>query len=210
MEPQLIVKGSGPLSAPSQGRPSPTGFTLIELLVVIALIAIVAGFAGPAFNSIGQSRGATESAYILTALVEQARAEAVGRNTHVWLGFRSVTNFGNRDLHVALIGSVDGSSDTSSDNLELLSRPAKLERVALLENPDLGEAPIQLPSFEPEQTLTFTPTGEVTREPSPRPSDGFLTNVSLVLMQTRGTMLLEDQAITNVIDGSTGLPFIIQ
>lgn len=205
-------------------------FSLIELLVVMAIIGLLAGFAIPAFNSIGQARGVTEAAYQLASSIELARSEAVSRQTFVWLGMQNQTNAGGLDLRLGLVYSKDGSStNTFPNNLQPIGRSLLIQRVGLTAatTGDVGTnlgtlvdlaafsgglKPFKIgqTDFSDGRTVTFTPLGEVTTNPSPDSTNGFDPRLAVVLCQARGTALNTNSAIAVVIDGSVGVPTIYQ
>jgi len=186
------------------------GFSLIELLVVVAIIGLLAAFTVPAFSSIGQARGVTEAAFQISSAIELARSEAVSRQTFVWLGIQPQTNSGNLDLRVGIVYSKDGTTNTAAANLQPLSRPLIIQRVGLSENATLGAATFSIGQVAFQNSLTFTPLGEVMTKAAPLPADGFSTNLSLPLQQARGTNLLTNNSFTIQIDGSVGIPTSIQ
>lgn len=59
------------------------GFTLIELMVVVAIIAIMAGLAAPAFRGMVANYRVRNGAESIVNGLNQARAEAIRRNTPV-------------------------------------------------------------------------------------------------------------------------------
>lgn len=203
-------------------------FSLIELLVVVAIIGLLAAFAVPAFNSIGQARGVSEAAYQIAATVEMARSEAITRQTFVWMGIQPQTNAGNLDLRVGLVFSKDGTTNTNSTNLLPISRSLLFQRVGVVDVTSSGfdvgtnlsgafnlgsynggaTFSIGQTSFNNRSTVTFTPLGEVCTNATPSSSDGFSPRIVLGLRQARGTTLLPGNDIAIAVDGSVGTPTI--
>jgi len=203
-----------------------SGFSLIELLVVIAIVCLLGTLTISAFNSIGQARGVTEAAYQLSAAVDLARSEAIARQTYVWLGLQQQTNAGNLDLCVGMVYSKDGSSSTTSSNLQPIGRPIVIQRVGLANASTLnlpvaisgatelasfsGGASFQIgqANFNSRRTITITPLGEAMTAPSPTSSSGFDPRIAVGMRKTRGTTLLPDNDVAVVVDGSVGTPSI--
>ena len=205
---------------------SAAAFSLIELLIVIAIIALLAAFAMPAFNAIGQARGVSEAAYQIAAAVELARSEAISRRTFVWMGMQPQTNSGNLDLRLGLVYSKDGTSNTNASNMQPIGRALLIQRVGLTNvagltvGTNLG-APAELCSysggatfqigqvnFSGGRTITFTPLGEVTTNATPSSTSGFDPRLAIGLQQVHGTTPVANNDIAVVVDGSVGLPTI--
>lgn len=207
----------------SNVRPA-SAFSLIELLVVIAIVGLLASFAIPAFNSIGQARGVTEAAYQLAAAVELSRSEAISRQTFVWLGLQQQTNSGNLDLRIGMVYSKDGTPNTNATNLQPIGRALLLQRVGMVGVTSAGfdvgtnlAGAVDLSGYTGGMTfhsgqaeftsrcsVTFTPLGEVTTNATPTATDGFDPRIVIGLRQARGTALVTSNDIAISVDGSVG------
>lgn len=196
-------------------------FSLIELLIVIGMIALLAAGSIPALNSLKQARTVTDSADRLTALIEFARDDAIARRSFVWLGLEPVTSPGQRrDVWVGLAYSRDGTTNSTSSNLQPLGRNQLFENIVLvppsvapgtptdLTNQNLG-INLQIgPRTFSKFILTFTPIGEVTLDPAPGPQTGFEPKVGFGLRTMRGLIADDNNPLDIIISGSTGLPAI--
>lgn len=203
------------------------GFSLIELLVVVAIIGLLAAFAIPAFNSIGQARGVSEAAYQVAAAVEMARNEAIARQTYVWLGLQNQTTSGNLNLRIGMVFSKDGTTtNTTAANLQPIGRAVLIQRAGLVAPSALqvGTNLSGLPSvlanssgatFSIGQagftntTVTVTPAGEFllnSLATATVPTNGFDPQIAIGLRQFRGTTAATNNDVAIVIDGSVGIP----
>ncbi len=212
------------IATTSKGR----GFSLVELLVVVALIAILAYLAVPALSSIASARGTVDSAYKIAEAIEFARSEAVARRTFVWLGLQDSTNSGNRNLNLGGVFSKDGTTNTSSANLQPLFRPMFMERVGLVESADTGANSARYSGasvlatnqsgvafYNGSQTfngktITFTPTGEAMLTGLPTSSTVFEGKILIGLRLFRGTAEASNNDVAVVVDGASGIPAIYQ
>ncbi len=204
-------------------------FSLIELLVVVAIIALIATFSIPAFNSIGQARGVGDAAAQVAAAVELARGEAVARQTFVWLGLQNETNLGNQNLRIGLVCSKDGSStNMATNNLQPLARAQTIQRAGMVDAaalsvgtnlfaPSLHSSvagasfkvgPASSASFA--NTITFTPDGEAMLKKDPASTDGFDPAIAIGLRAFRGTTAATNHDIVVLVDGSMGVPRILE
>lgn len=205
-------------------RPA-AALSILELLVVIAIVTVLAGLAIPAFNSIGQAKGSSQAAHQLAAAVELARAEAIARNTFVWLGIQSEVQAGNSALRVALVAS--DRPTASAQDLRPLVRPFLLHNVTLSAPEDLDVGTdlsgvmdvrnnAESLSFDLGSgrtfatTVTFTPSGEALLKGLPSGSDGFVPEIAIGCRQTRGTTPVPGADNIVLIDGSTARSSILR
>ena len=208
------------------------GFSLIELLVVVAIVALLAGGTVTMFTSIGQARGVADAASQVASLLEQARSEAVSRNTYVWLSLMPQTNSGSSDLRVGLVFSKDGTTNTRGTNLAPIAKPFLIQHVMLTNYTALavppsfpltpGTADLASSSLSPTFTngkvifsgangarsVTFTPLGEATT--NTLVANGFDPRIAIGLRQTRGTAFATNNDVVVMIDGSVGIPITYQ
>ena len=94
-----------------------SGFTLLELLVTIALVAILASFAIPAFQSTVQSNRLLSCSNKLVAAVQFAKSEAISTKQTILV--ESLLNPSGTPLY--RVGS-DGDSNNSVSDDELLQQ----------------------------------------------------------------------------------------
>lgn len=202
------------------------GFSLIELLIVVAILSALVVFTVNGFNSISSSKGVTQAASDVVSLMEFARNEAVARQTFTWAAFKNVTNAGNPELRMMVIGSADGTTNANSTNLVSLSRVLQVRDCNLIDYSalssetrglfatnvvNLGTAGIKYSASSQNQftdgaTITFTPRGEALLKGSPDPKDGFIPFLGIGLQSSRGTK--GDAGV--ILDGSTGIARIIR
>lgn len=211
-------------------------FSLIEILVVVAIIGLVLTLGAPIVSGIGASRGVTQAAYDVTALLEFARAEAIARQTYVWVGITPENAAGTGTvLRLGAAYSKDGSA-VITDNYQPLTRAMTVQGVTLTNFSELKSdtqavltATGARVSAEAAQnrdvsfkiggvefgatgaTITFTPRGEAMLEGSPTGTDGFDPLIGIGLRQVRGTTILPDaDDVGVVLDGSVGIPLIVR
>lgn len=208
------------------------GFTLTELLVVIAIVALLSSLAIPAFNSISAATGTTQAAYQLAQMLEQARDEAVGRQTYVWVGFLNTNISGTPTLVMASAFSQDGTgTNTAASNLTPLSKTVQVHNANIVLFTSLSAATRALVVGTPAsvagntagistlasggmtmaQTLTFTPRGEVLLKGAVGLDDGYDPLLDVSLSQSRGGNIVASvQDVAVILDGATGVARIIR
>lgn len=106
--------------------------TLIELMVVIALIVVLMLGAVPAISYLAGGGGMSRAANDLTSYLDLARAEALARNTYVWVGFVEETEAGAAPrVRLVTAASRDHTRRMESSNLVLLGAPLILRNITL-------------------------------------------------------------------------------
>ncbi len=206
---------------------SAKAFSLLELLIVIAVIGILAVTTVPAFNAIASGHGINQAAYDVAGMLEFARAEAVTRQTYVWVGFQNTNVNGSLELQMAAVASRDGSgTNTASSNLLNITKIFRLKNTSLSKWTDLKSSTQDLLTnattsvmennsgvifqvganrFNSRSSITFTPRGEALLKGSTGPNDGYENLIDISFRQARGTTVLpdaDDAAV--VVDGAAG------
>lgn len=181
-------------------------FTLLELLVVIAIIGMLAALTVPAVPSILGARGVAKAVEDTSGILELARTEAIARRTYVYVAFLNTTNvFGNSELRIGAVSSLDGSTNTDSSNLRAITKALKIDKTRMAES--AGELPANVSGLATNARfltntvgmafdvgkekfpasaigIIFSPTGEAL---SAAGSLNFIPQVDIGLVPTRGT-----------------------
>ena len=195
-------------------------FTLLELLVVIAIIGMLAALTVPAVPSILGARGVAKAVEDTSGILELARTEAMARRTYVYVAFLNTNSFGNSEIRIGAVASLDGSTDASTNNLRPIAKALKVERTmltnaipaqvsGLISNPAFGMSNATgLPAFTVGNVVfdgapygvIFSPNGEALATAS---SMSFLSKVDLGLVATKGTTpQTNDGAAVRYLGGS--------
>lgn len=201
----------------------------------MAIIGIIIALGLPALTSIGTSKGVTQAAYDISDLLEFARAEAVARQTYVWVGIKPERSGPNTVLKLGAVYAKDGTP-TIAGNYQPLTRALTVSGVTLTNFAALNPATkatltdqnlavtaeasgnhavefqIGGVKFDANaSTITFTPSGEAMLNGAPLPTDGFDPMIGIGLQQVHGTTTTStanDAAV--VLDGSVGIPLIVR
>ncbi len=202
-------------------------FTLVEMLVVIAIIAVLAALVVPALPGLLGSKGTTLAVDQTAGVLALARTEAMARRTYVWVLFLNSTSFGNSQLRIGAVASLDGTANTGDPaNLRPITKVLKVNGVqtssALPANVSaLLSANPGSPAFDGAKNLVFpamtigdtdfpanspgilfSPNGEALSDPTKMT---FLPVVDIGLVPTKGAVVLSsgsDGAIVRYLGGS--------
>lgn len=161
-------------------------FSLIELLVVMAFIALLAGLVVPVMSVVGDGRSVGRSVYQIADLLQQARAQAMARNTYVLVGVGVQSGNDTADQFVAVAtrmstdGLRPGSWATGTnvldlgkvyryDRLTLASvtddfggkKPAADAQLAAASGTTLFQRAVGGVTYQFTRALEFSPTGEM-------------------------------------------------
>lgn len=101
------------------------GFSLIELLSVIAILGLLASLAKIGLSSLANTQGVGRTMSEMSSLFEFAKAEAMTKNTYVWIVFVTTQNEGRNQLQVCAAASKSGLPDSSPTNLEQITKVLK-------------------------------------------------------------------------------------
>ena len=109
------------------------GFTLIELMISLVILAILLSLGMPAFTGILESSRTKAAASGFAMGLQQARADAISRNTTVWFipepGFAGwVLNTAN-SLTTPAPFEAKPSNESSGDRVTVVIDPATVTRV---------------------------------------------------------------------------------
>ena len=207
--------------------PRQEGFSLVELLVVIAIISLLMVMAAPVVSSLMGAKTLDRGTYDLAGLLEQARNEAVTRQTYVWVGIKPVPTAHGLEIQVAIVCSKDGTgTNTDPSNLANLSKVFHLSNLSLVawsglkastQNLFTNATPVSVSSnvagiaFTSGQTqfqgttLTFTPGGEVLLKGAAKSTDGFNEWIDVSFRLAHGTTVAPGADDASVlIEGATG------
>lgn len=189
--------------------------------MVVAIIGILAVLVVPALPSILGAKGVTKAVENTTGILGLARAEAMSRRTYVYVAFLNTTNsLGNSEILIGAVASLDGSTDTSENNLRPIAKALKVEGTmltsgipaqvtSLVSNPlfemsnNSGLPPFKVGDVDfPGAThgIIFSPNGEAL---SAATSKTFLPQVDFGLVATKGTIpQTNDGAAVRYLGGS--------
>jgi prepilin-type N-terminal cleavage/methylation domain-containing protein len=90
------------------------GFSLVELLLVITIIAVLSYLASVAVQSVNTASSFSQGISDLSNLLVQARVNAMGNNTYVYMGIKEISspqapNSNVGEVVVAIVASQDGT-----------------------------------------------------------------------------------------------------
>jgi hypothetical protein len=175
-------------------------------------MSILASVSMPAFLALASGQNVTRSAYDLAGYLEYARAEAIARQTYVWVGIQTVDTGSAYEVRVGAAYSKDGSgANLASSNLAPLAKMLVIPQAQLKSLADLddkireqcGVTTVSLAKNEQgvenmtvgnqdfarasgARSLTFTPGGEAVLNGSVAAFDGFDPWIDLGLQETKG------------------------
>jgi Tfp pilus assembly protein FimT len=73
---------------PCRRNSSPaSAFTLVELMIVISIMMLLMSFAAPTMSGILKGKKTDQALSAVSAILENARMEAMVQNTYIWVGF---------------------------------------------------------------------------------------------------------------------------
>jgi prepilin-type N-terminal cleavage/methylation domain-containing protein len=197
------------------------GFSLIELLVVIAIIGVLAAMTVPALPSMLGAKGVSQAVENTSGILELARTESMARKTYVYVAFLNATNaFGNSELRIGAVSSLDGSTNSDTNNLRAITKALKIDKTRMVKS--AGELPANVRAlatnatnflsfpgpafrvgnvdFSAADVITFSPNGEALPSAD---SLNFIPQLDIGLVPTKGTApQTNDGAVVRYLGGS--------
>jgi len=198
-------------------------FSLIELLTVMGIMSLLLVATLPSLSRLS-SASFSNSLVQISSTLDYARAEAMSRNTYVWVGLKNIVTNGTSTVRISMVRSQDGGTNLSSSNLCSAGKSLSLENVMLvgigdlnsdlrrkisddtgagtmvdMSNPGTSQTFTEPPSAN-QQTYTsfilFTPQGEalVPQNSSTSSATPFVPYILIALRPTKGTVLPADDA----------------
>ena len=122
-----------------------SGFTLVELMIVISIMMLLMSFAAPTMSGILKGKKTDQAISAISAVLENARMEAVVQNTYIWVGFLNKKSSGTpappSGQDEVWMMSFKGKTGEKRPNGQILpaSSLRRLEGISILDLPSLPE-----------------------------------------------------------------------
>lgn len=144
-------------------------FSLVELLLVMAVLGLLVAMSVPALSSLRTVGNMRRSADQVSATLSEARAEALAKNSYVWVGLKNKEISGVNYVILATAASTDGGPSLSE--IQKIGRSVALEGIKLVPLADMpGELQGKILAIRQGQVMldmadsgdlqTFTVAGE--------------------------------------------------
>jgi Tfp pilus assembly protein FimT len=137
-------------------------------LVVIAIMGILMTLAIPAFTALNGSGDLTKGASDIQSFLQEARSQAMARNTYVYVGLQEVdalnptTSNGVGEIAIAAVASIDGTRALGTTNSGGLTNVTPISKALTLSNIHLTNAA----SLTSGSNMTGRPGGTTSGIPS--------------------------------------------
>ena len=136
--------------------------------VVIAIMVILMTLAIPAFNALNGSGDLTKAASDIQSFLQEARSQAMARNTYVYVGLQEVDGLnptssnGVGEIVIAAVASIDGTRALGTTNSGGLTNVTSISKALTLSNVHLTNAT----SLNTGANMTGRPGGSSSGIPS--------------------------------------------
>ncbi len=152
------------------------------------------------------AKGVAKAVEDTSGILELARTEAIARRTCVYVAFLNATNaFGNSELRIGAVSSLDGTTNTDANNLRPITKAMKIDKTLMVKS--AGELPANVRKLATNANffthtvgmafdvgnvnfpataigIIFSPNGEAL---SAAGSLNFIPQVDIGLVPTKGT-----------------------
>ena len=180
-----------------------SAFTLVELMIVISIMMLLMSFAAPTMSGILKGKKTDQALSAVSAVLENARMEAMVQNTYIWVGFLNKKSSGTpappSGQDEVWMMSFRGKTGEKRPDGQMIpaSSLRRLEGISILDLASLPELVSDKVSKQSNATANFgdfikAPPSSVSIKWAGTTETGALEFNQLILFTPRGEALLEN------------------
>jgi Tfp pilus assembly protein FimT len=182
-----------------------SAFTLVELMIVISIMMLLMSFAAPTMSGILKGKKTDQALSAVSAVLENARMEAMVQNTYIWVGFLNKKSSGTPappsgqdEVWMMSFRGKTGEKRPSNDGQIIpASSLRRLEGISILDLASLPELVSNKVNKQSNDTAMFgdfikAPPSPISIRWAGTTETGQLEFNQLILFTPRGEALLEN------------------